>query len=148
MNFKEAVTALYDGKKVRYKGWPKRSYAFIESEYGLFDAVPNTRGLILCHGDDPTADDYELYDEPVLTDIERDWLLNVMKSFLCDVVAITKRSDGADNAYISILYTYNDKSRKNVTYRDEIKFPPFPKGKFYRGMELDHQYTPVELDII
>lgn len=149
MNFKEAVEALYEGKKIRHKDWPSRCYAQIENEYGLFDVSPNTEFIGLCYGDDPTADDYVIYDEPVLTDIEHDWLLNVSKSFMNEIVTITKRPDGQNKEFISILTVVNmgDGKKADLVYR-ETNFPSFPKGKFYAGMELGKPYTHEDLDLI
>lgn len=149
MNLKEAVEALYDGKRIRRKCWPKRCFAEIDHEYGLVSIKrsPNYIGFI--EGDDPTEDDYVLYDEPILNDKEHEWLTNVTKSFMNDIVTVTKRPDGEDKEYISILTAVNKGGNKkpDLVYR-ETNFPSFKKDSMYEGMEIGRPYTREELGLI
>lgn len=76
------------------------------------------------------------YKEPILTDLEREYLKIVFKPFHKRIEYITKAEDGDGE---SIDYMYDD---EHATW-----MPPFEKGTMYKNMELCKWYTLEELGI-
>lgn len=86
----------------------------------------------------------EEYNEPILTDSERDYLKAVIKPFKDRVNYIVKHSflDEADK-YLEI----NVSSIVKGAITEEIVFPYFIKGSKYVNMELNRKYTLKELGL-
>lgn len=76
------------------------------------------------------------YREPILDDVEKDYLSAIIKPFKCDVDYICKRLNHG-GYYIAIVSNGSD-----VT-----KLPYFPNNEMYKGMELDHRYKLKELGL-
>ncbi len=86
-----------------------------------------------------------LFEYPILSQEERDYLSAVIKPFRDKVVYIRK------NDYINL--SVGDSERITVatssgagTHR-YMYFPPFDKGTMYKGMETDKEYTLKELEM-
>ena len=77
------------------------------------------------------------YKEPILDDVEREYLSALIKPFRNEVENIEKIEvdDETDRICIGIYGTHND-----------IFLPPFDKGTMYRGMEYN-VYTLEELGL-
>jgi hypothetical protein len=82
---------------------------------------------------------FEIIEEPILTDKEREYLKAVIKPF--KVTSIRKYEDYENEEYIRV-----EVEIKDGTYAC-IEFPDFKKGTRYKGMELDRYYTVEELDL-
>ena len=78
----------------------------------------------------------EEYQEPILTDSEREYLKIVFKPFHKRIENIIKAEDGDGE---SINYMYDD--------THSAWLPPFEKGTMYKNMELCKWYTLEELGI-
>lgn len=79
--------------------------------------------------------------KPILDDIEKEYLSNIIKPFRNKVKWIKKYSSPTENfEYIRISY-------KDHNYSNVLNFPDFKVGTMYRGMKLDKLYTLKELEI-
>lgn len=76
------------------------------------------------------------YKEPLLDDVEREYLSGVIKPFRRNVKYICKRLSG-NGYYIIIL----------VNEFDVMNLPYFPNNTMYKGMKVDHRYTLKELGL-
>lgn len=76
------------------------------------------------------------YKEPLLDDVEKEYLSGVIKPFRRNVKYICKRLSG-NGYYIIIL----------VNEFDVMNLPYFPNNTMYKGMKVDKQYTLQELGL-
>lgn len=76
------------------------------------------------------------YREPILDDVEKEYLSAVIKPFKGDVDYICKRLNHG-GYYIAIVSNGSD----------VMKLPYFPNNKMYKGMELDRRYKLRELGL-
>ena len=87
--------------------------------------------------------DAEIIKKPILDDIERKYLSNVIKPFRDRVKCIVKRDYemSYENEYIFIVF--NDDGCMQI----KMCFPSFKKGTMYKGMELNKNYTLEDLGL-
>lgn len=79
--------------------------------------------------------------KPILTNIEKDYLSNIIKPFRDSVVTIAKCNCYGDCAYfIQIKVIQNNRP-------EYINLPYFEKGRMYRGMKTNKEYTLEKLDL-
>ena len=76
----------------------------------------------------------------ILTEQEKEYLLNIIKPFRDSVVTITKCDGNDDEYYIKITV----KQKSSFEY---IILPYFEKGRMYRGMKTNKEYTLKKLDL-
>ena len=84
---------------------------------------------------------YEIiYEAPkqTLTKEEKEWLEHFLRPFKDRVIKIEKGKAEESNQYILI---------RCKTSRDDIWLPSFKENKYYKGMELDKEYTLKELGL-
>ena len=82
-------------------------------------------------------------EQPILDDIEKEYLGNIIKPFRNRIIYIAKRYVDNEGEYIVIyVKQYNDKN-----YSETIMFPFFKKRAMYKGMELNKKYTLEELGL-
>jgi hypothetical protein len=81
----------------------------------------------------------EEHEEPILDDIEKEYLSNVIKPFRNRVSSIAKVKDINKMYYIDI----------QLDDGDDFCFLPYfkPSAKMYEGMEVNHKYTLKELNL-
>lgn len=73
--------------------------------------------------------------KPILDDIERRYLSNIIKPFRDRVVSIIKYDDHDRCEYIVIKY-------RNINgYTGRMYFPAFEKDTMYKGMKANKKYT-------
>lgn len=77
----------------------------------------------------------------VLTDMEKEYLSNIIKPFRDSVVTIAKRNCYGDCAYFIQIKVIQNKCP------EYINLPYFEKGRMYRGMEANKDYTLEELGL-
>ena len=78
------------------------------------------------------------YKEPILDDVEREYLSAVIKPFRKKISYIRKRKDvSKGKKYIQI----------ELCDGDTMYFPYLSNGEMYKGMELDRNYTLEELGL-
>ena len=75
-------------------------------------------------------------DSELLTPKEREYLKLVFKPFASNIMYVQKKIRSDNTEYIVAR-----------TYKDSIIFPYFTKGKMYKGMKLEVNYTLKELGI-
>lgn len=78
--------------------------------------------------------------KPILDDIERRYLSNIIKPFR-DMVKIVIKYDSDKYEYIAIRYRSFE---KNI---GTVYLPPFKKGTMYKGMKANKKYTFEELGL-
>lgn len=78
----------------------------------------------------------EEFKEPVLDEVERKYLSDVIKPFVHNVTYIVKRLSG-NGYYIAII----------VNKFDVMNLPYFPNNTMYKGMKVDRRYTLKELGL-
>ena len=111
-------------------------------------------GLFYCLEDDKSwlfanwtfyeilAGELEIIKKPILDDIEKEYLSNVVKPFRNKIKHIIKYV-GEDRNYECIVIKYN-----NINgYTGTMCFPSFEKGTIYKGMEVNKKYTLEELGL-
>lgn len=81
----------------------------------------------------------EEYKEPILDDVEREYLSEVTKPFLSKIKYIAKFKSACSN----------DKQYIHIAFYEEevITFPYFKANSMYKGMELNKAYTLEELGL-
>ena len=77
----------------------------------------------------------------VLTDMEKEYLSNIIKPFRDSVVTIAKRNCYDDCAYFIQIKVIQNKCP------EYINLPYFEKGRMYKGMEANKDYTLEELGL-
>ena len=78
----------------------------------------------------------------ILDDIEKEYLLNIIKPFRKNIITIRK-TDYYEHEYIEIfIYRPGE-----IVSCEAISFPYFNKGKMYKGMEIDKEYSLKELGL-
>ena len=80
-------------------------------------------------------------EQPILDDIEKKYLGNIIKPFRNRIVWI-KKVDSPILNYEYIKICYQDRH-----YIIVLDFPDFKVGTMYKGMELDKKYTLEELGL-
>ena len=80
--------------------------------------------------------------KPILNDVEKEYLGNIIKPFRDRIICIKKYEDPQDE-YIGIHLKYY----ANETDSESIVFPSFGKRTMYKGMEVEKEYTLEELGI-
>lgn len=81
--------------------------------------------------------------EPVLDDVEKRYLENVIRPFKDRVKFIRKDYTTGENAFIRVdVYLYS-----NIEYTDTFSLPYFDVTKMYTGMEKNKCYTLEELGL-
>lgn len=88
--------------------------------------------------------------KPILDDIERKYLGNIVKPFRDRIIYIAKAETVktySPNAkvYECIYIMYKDSSKKQNPFY--MGFPCFKKGTMYKGMELNKEYSLEELGL-
>ena len=141
MTIAEAVKALTEGKKIRRNDWEKGHYITL-----IDNQVVSERGWVsgLCI-DDFSADWWEEYKEPVLTDKEKEYLGAVIKPFR-DRIKYIKKIDIYLGCNKDAEYIFGDLGNEDYVV-DAFSLPYFPKGTMYKGMETDKKYTLKELGL-
>ena len=79
-------------------------------------------------------------EQPILDDIEKKYLSNVIKPFRNTVISIAKRSAYNNLSYIAI-------SLKKYLVEESVTLPYFEQHKMYKNMKLDKVYTLEELGL-
>lgn len=80
--------------------------------------------------------EYEI-EKPILDDVEKRYLENVLKPFKDKVNYLIKHNDRHKGYYI-IVTIYEE---------DSLLFPYFKKNKMYKGMEVNKRYSLKELGL-
>lgn len=88
--------------------------------------------------------------KPILDDVEKEYLSNIIKPFRNRVIYIAKAETVktySPNAkvYECIYIMYKDSSKTNNPFY--MGFPCFNKGTMYKNMELDREYTLKDLGL-
>ena len=78
----------------------------------------------------------------ILDDIEREYLSNIIKPFRKNIITIRK-IDYYEHEYIEIFIYHPGE----IVSCEAIAFQYFNKGKMYKGMEIDKEYTLKELEL-
>ena len=141
MKFEEVVSALKEGKKIRRKNWNKIHEIHVaKSESDIVDKNGDYFPFIL---EDFLANDWEIFEEPLLTDDEKVFIKNVL-SFLNN-----KEIKGIKLTYYPHCYLYfisfNADSYKSL-FNFEMCYQS-ENRTYFKNLELDHYYTLKELGL-
>ena len=130
MKFEEVFPALREGKKIRRKSWGK-------------DRVYDNTTAVLCFLNVPAllnATDWEIYEEPILDEVERRYLKGVINPFKDKVLWIRKQKCGSKPSHCFLVI-----GLKNAI--NNIWLPPFKANSMYLNMKFDKHYTLKELGL-
>ena len=83
----------------------------------------------------------EIVKKPILDEVERKYLSNIVKPFRNKVIYIIKFSNANNHEYIGIRYYDDDKTM------NQLIFPNFEKNSMYKGMKANKKYTLEELGL-
>ena len=118
----------------------------LEMDRGNFcQAIHRLKGEGFCLGKCKKCRNWlrQEYKEAVLDELEKEYLLNIIKPFYQKVLSIVKLNDiqNKNKEYISIIVEeYNDT-------KCEITFPYFDKNTMYKNMKRSKKYTLKELGL-
>ena len=82
------------------------------------------------------------YKEPILDDVEKEYLSAVIKPFRKIIVTVSKHRLNNDLEYIAIRVKSLKKDEE-----ENMCFPAFKIGTMYKGMEVNKEYSLEELDL-
>ena len=85
----------------------------------------------------------EIIKKPILGEVEKEYLSNIIKPFRNKVISIAKLDSEEMNGYEYICIEHLEV----CSDRDCINLPCFKKGTIYKGMEVDKEYTLEELGL-
>ena len=80
--------------------------------------------------------------KPILNDVEKEYLGNIIKPFRDRVISIRKIEDPGEECLIIYVEHFKDKS-----IGETFMLPSFEMKTMYKGMELGKRYTPEELGL-
>lgn len=81
-------------------------------------------------------------EQPILDDIEKEYLGNIIKPFRDRVEWVRKFNSPNNKKLEYIKISYSD-----CTYSNVLNFPDFKRGTMYRGMKIGKSYTLKELGL-
>lgn len=87
--------------------------------------------------------DYRIYEKPILTDKEKEYLSVVIKPFRDKLNAI-RRMHTLDKNYNKISFVFKPNNKGEVS---AFSLPEFKHGTMYRGMKIDKFYSLEELGL-
>ena len=142
MKFEEILEPLRNGKSVRRKCWAKDCLIEFNKEKELsYVGTVYTLSYVL-ELEDLNATDWEIYEEPILTGKEREYLSAVIKPFRERTEYIMKfRSPSWEHLKICV------ESNIFIENKEIITLPCFEANSMYKGMEVDKHYTLEELGL-
>lgn len=158
MRVEEIIPLLRKGKKVRLKNWPKDIYIYlkddtIKSSHGadLKDYVDTLKfkdisDIILPFFSSVVYQDWEIYKGPILDDIEKKYLSNVIQPYKKYYnMKIRKEVFWCYGTYQRIVILLCHKTANHSIQC--INLPFFKVNSMYKGMELDETYTLEDLGL-
>ena len=86
-------------------------------------------------------------EHPILDDIEKKYLGNIIKPFRNKVIGITKYDYSTNGEYIHIKLKRTISPVDYFVPLECIDLPVFKRGIMYKGMELDREYSLKELEL-
>lgn len=148
MTFEEALKALKEGKKIRKKWWQAGSYIWLDEK----NILKNKNGIEICVSVDfdfMTDNVWEIYQEPILDEVEKEYLSYVLRPFRDRIKYVEKLR--AYSGGRTDLYSIDNGEYISITYGDRcydfFTLPHFPKGSMYKNMEVGKEYTLEELGL-
>lgn len=141
MKFEEVLPALKEGKKIRRTFWSPSHY--IELNGTLFYDNVTCKDYNF-NRYDFTCDNWEIYQEPLLTDKEKEYLKNLVTPFKDIVISITKFMITGEYSTIQI-------DTVNIIERNKyciINLPYFKTTEHFLHMEIGKKYTLDDLDLL
>lgn len=147
MKFEEALKLMREGKK--FKGHYGTGEYFYVDKDGLFwyfsDADGKIHpGLDYLRCDDFSSNyDWEEYKEPILDEVEKRYLENVIRPFRNRANTITIRKHRNFDRECIELRIFSLK----WVIQESMFFPSFEEGTMYKGMEANRAYKLEELGL-
>ena len=146
MTIVEAVKALTEGKKIRRNDWEKGHYITLIDNQVVSQSGWSS-GLCI---EDFSADCWEIYEEPVLDEKEKEYLSAVIKPFRDRVFYIQKvKTTNLDDQFIFIRvkrYDCEENERESTKY-EYIDLPYFKANTMYKNMKGNKKYSLKELGL-
>jgi hypothetical protein len=108
---------------------------FLEN-FTICNQIRELRGTKNCGVQCPSCIEWlnQEYKEPILDDVEREYLSAVIKPFRNKIICI--RKERVEREFIKI-----------VLINDTLSLPYFKAGTMYKGMKLNKRYTLKELEL-
>lgn len=85
--------------------------------------------------------------KPILDDVEKEYLSNIIKPFRNKVIGITKYDYSTNGEYIHIKLKRTISPVDYFIPLESIDLPIFKRGIMYKGMEINKEYTLEELGL-
>ena len=145
----EVLKALKDSKKITYGEMNKTYMCMVDGEIRAFYKKDNKplciRPYIMFYDDEISKfSEYELYEKPLLDEVEKKYLsriVNPLKNSVRKITISKHKYYDSDKEYILFKATSTD------GICDDWLFPRFEKGTMYAGMELVREYSLEELGL-
>lgn len=139
MNFIEALEEMKKGNIVKVKGGLDRLYK-LDNTTLCFRQLYWTKWNISVAEFNAFIDvEFEIFEEPLLDDKEKEYLEAIIKPFKDKVKYIMKHTNKKGYEYICITY--------NELLDFDLIFPNFKENTMYKGMELHKKYTLKDLEL-
>lgn len=147
MNLIEALKKYGKARRACWKNSPvlEDSYVMADTRGDLIDET----GMYAIFNLAFLGNDWEKYREPILNDMEKEYLNAVIKPFKDRVRSIRKTEDVSRHQYIRVTvarYDYEKDGKGNCVYED-INLPSLKKNMKYINMETGKDYTLEELGL-
>lgn len=160
MNIIEALQALKEGKKITVDSeyFSKGNYIYYDEKYlKEHNSLPYGKkvkglehsGYSIFLSDYSTFQDdiYHIYEKPILDDVEKKYLENIIAPFKDKVVYIQKvNSIQKDKQNFESIQIIIDSEYYKYMY-ESISLPYFKKRTMYRGMKSNKNYKLEELGL-
>ena len=142
MKFEEVLTTLRAGKKIRRKSWgDKNYYIFLDGSGYICGSDDYSFAFEYC---DFIANNWEIYEEPLLMEEEKRYLKEVCRPFKNKILYICKSSPS--NSEYSNINIVLEPLIKNSDYANVCSLPRFKNGTMYNNLD-NERHTLDELGI-
>ena len=146
MKFEEILPALREGKKIRRKDYTPDYYIYLDNDCldgeSLKSFLPTFSRIVDCFSlssKDLLADDWEIVEEPLLTDDEKEFIKNIL-------------SFANDETITRICFNYQPEIKKTLIYFETeghvIKCAYWEvRPSNFQNIEIDKYYSLKELGL-
>lgn len=157
MRWLDMMSAVSKHEKVRHKDWPEGKYLFLRDDGLLCVGYEDIENRSICNAVPFTysnvinllANDWLIYESPMLKNREKKYLEAVLTPFKDRVISIRKVHHTADDfEYIEIVLSNNPTSTcYDHDDTESLYLPWFEEGTRYERMRIDWPYSLKELQL-
>lgn len=155
MNWLDMMQAIKECKKVRHKDWPEGKYLFLRSDgllcvgydhhvTGSFsNSVPFKYSEVI----NLLADDWLIYERPLLNNKEKKYLEDVLRPFRDRVISIIKVHHKEEEYECISIVLSKHPTHRDISMNELLFLPWFEEGTLYERMKINEPYRLKELGL-